>query len=63
MHSAQCPPLLIEGDVGLSDDRLESALDELPLAEDAGEEAPVILAAIHVENEGSLELRLEKHHD
>src|SRR5207249_6598267 len=31
--------------------------------EDPGTEAPVVLAAIHVEDEGALELRLDEDHD
>src|SRR3989449_5765364 len=63
VHPAHRALLLIESDIGLGDEGLEPVLSELPLAEHACEEAPVVLAAIHVEDEGALELRLDEDHD
>src|SRR3989449_9874674 len=63
VHPAHRALLLIESNIGLGDERLEPVLSELSLAEDPGKEAPVVLAAIHVEDEGALELRLDEDHD
>src|SRR5437899_10941058 len=63
MRTTQRALLLVEGDVGLGDERLEPVHRELSLAEDPGEQAPVVFAAIHVEDEGALELRLDEDHD
>src|SRR2546426_9742916 len=63
VHPAHRALLLIESNIGLGDERLEPVLSELSLAEDPGEEAPVVLAAIHVADEGALELRLDADHD
>src|SRR4051812_41277297 len=46
---------LVEGDVRLRDHRLEAVIGELALAERAGEEAAVVLAALDVDDEGAPE--------
>ena len=53
---------LVEGDVGLGDQRLQAVLGELVLAEGAREEAAVVLPALDVDDEGALQLRLGEDH-
>ena len=54
VHSPQGSPTLVEGDVGLRNDRLQFVIAEFVLAKGAREEAAVISAALDVDNERSL---------
>jgi hypothetical protein len=53
---------VVVGHVRLGDQRLEAVVGELVLAEGAGEEATLVLASLHVEDEGTLELGLGEDH-
>ena len=56
VHPAQRALLVIEGDVGLCDHRLQPVLLELVLTEGAGEKPARILAALDVDDERAFQL-------
>ena len=54
VHAPQRSLGLVESDVGLRDDRLQSVIGKLLLAERASEEAAIVLATFDVDDEGAL---------
>src|SRR5438094_2348400 len=63
VHAAQRALPLVERDVRLRDDGLEAVGGELLLTEGAREEAAVVLAPLHVDDEGALQPGLGEDHD
>ena len=62
VHAPQRSLGLVESNVGLRDDRLQSVIGELLLAERAREETAIVLAALDVDDEGALELGFGEDH-
>ncbi len=62
MHPAQGAFLLVEGNVGLRDDRLQPMVLELPLAERSRKKSAAVLTALDVDREGALELGFGENH-
>src|SRR4051812_4648602 len=62
VHSPDGSAAVVEGDVRLRDDRLQPALLELLLAEDAGEEAAAVFPALDVDEESALQPGFREDH-
>src|SRR5438477_11513 len=62
MHPTQRALAIVEGDVGLRDQRLQSVLGELVLAKRPREEPSAVLARLDVDDECASELRFLKDH-
>src|SRR6185312_3653968 len=62
VHAAQRSLLVIEGNVGLRDHRLQTVLLELMLAEGAGEKPARILSALDVDDERAFQFCFRENH-
>ena len=60
VHAPERALLRVEGDVGLRDERLQTVIGELVLAEGPREETPIVHAWLDVDDEGSGEPRFVK---
>jgi hypothetical protein len=62
MHAAQCAYFMVEGDIGLGNERLQPVSLKLVLAKGACEKPAAVLSAFEINDVGAFELGFREDH-